>query len=404
MNYNVSVPIQRMLLPLVLAMVLYSGASSLHATGEGVQVVSNTTEIKIPFEVTFQFRVKSDVEIKDIRLNYRNEHGGNWNYSYLEFDSYTNVSSSFTLDLTGSNYIPPGSKIEYFYTITDVLGDLNLTDRTRFVVIDPRFSWRSTSVGNFTLWWHDQSSEKIEEITTRFQRSLVRLEKTLDFRFKVPINAIVYNSRAEADPALPPTSESLDRNQVFHGFAFADWNVFIVVGLRDDIITHEASHIFLDNIVSRPSVTLPAWLNEGFASYMESDRISAGKFYLSRKYDRPLASMNSVTGTPESLNYFYKKSESIVSFLFRVYGNQPFQSLISSLNDGLELDSALVKTYGLDRVGLEEEWIADTQITYSKDDKSRIDKWALGLTLAVALGLLAFSARTLWPVRPNMSG
>ena len=180
MNYNVSGPIQRMLLPLVLAMVLYSGASSLHATGEGVQVVSDTTDIKIPFEVTFQLQVKSDVEIKDIQLNYRNEHGGNWNYSYLEFDSYTNVSSSFTLDLTGSNYIPPGSKIEYFYTITDVLGDLNLTDRTRFMLIDPRFSWRSTSVGNFTLWWHDQSSEKIEEIATRFQRSLGRLEKTLD--------------------------------------------------------------------------------------------------------------------------------------------------------------------------------------------------------------------------------
>ena len=93
-----------------------------------------------------------------------------------------------------------------------------------------------------------------------------------------------------------------------------------------------------------------------------------------------------------------------VSFLFRVYGNQPFQILVSSLNDGLELDSALVKAYGLDRVGLEEEWISDARITYSKDNKSRLDKRALGLTLAVVLGVLAFWVRTRCPISRDMNG
>ncbi|MQF69021.1 hypothetical protein FIM12_01605 [SAR202 cluster bacterium AD-804-J14_MRT_500m] len=385
MSYRIRRSVQAILLAIIITTIFSRSISSVHATGEGIQVLRQTTEMKTPLEITFHLEVKSDMEIKDIRLNYRNGHGGHWNYSYLEFDPDYNVAASFTLDLTGSNYIPPGSNIEFFYTITDVLSNDNLTNLTTVMVMDPRFDWRSTSVGNITLWWYDQPDRKVKKVATEFQESLVRLEKTLNFRLMTPINGIVYSTRKEADLALPYTSEFIDSNQIFHGFAFADWGAFIVAGLRDDIITHEASHIFLDKAVSRPSVTLPAWLNEGFASYMESEPISVQQFDWSRRYDKPLTSMNSVTGTPESLDYFYKKSESVVSFLFRVYGDQPFQSLISSLNDGLDLDSALVTAYGLDRIGLEAEWLATDQIADSRADKFRLGNWVFSLTSAVVL-------------------
>jgi hypothetical protein len=51
-----------------------------------------------------------------------------------------------------------------------------------------------------------------------------------------------------------------------------------------DVLVHEATHAFLDQFVVKPDVRLPAWLNEGFATYMGysfvvGGQIQPGLFY-----------------------------------------------------------------------------------------------------------------------------
>jgi len=43
------------------------------------------------------------------------------------------------------------------------------------------------------------------------------------------------------------------------------------------VLIHEATHAFMDRRVVRPGVTLPRWLGEGFAEYLEHSRICKGE-------------------------------------------------------------------------------------------------------------------------------
>ena len=56
---------------------------------------------------------------------------------------------------------------------------------------------------------------------------------------------------------------------VFRGFSFPFHGVFVGVGFQTALIAHEAAHLLLDRAVGPDALPLPAWLDEGFASYIQ---------------------------------------------------------------------------------------------------------------------------------------
>ncbi len=338
--------------------VLLGGAPPLHAAGGGIEVVRQEADVKLPRGVTFDLEVEAEEEIVEIRLSYRNAHGGPWTYTYLALDPATRVAASFTLDPSATTYIPPGAEVEFFYTILDAAGNERRTEPGSLTYSDPRFEWQSTSIGQLTLMWHDQPERRVKAVTSQLQTSLARVEELLGVTLEAPVNGVIYNTRDEADLAFPNLSPTIDDRQIFHGFAFSEWNAFTAVGLHRDIITHETTHLLLDQALSRALVPVPAWLNEGFASYMEpgSSPRSARELASGRRYELPLTSMGAVGGTPAAIGFFYRKSESVVGFMLEGYGDEAFRRFLDRLNSGRRLDAAMLDVYGFDRAGLEERW------------------------------------------------
>ena len=66
--------------------------------------------------------------------------------------------------------------------------------------------------------------------------------------------------------------------------------------------------------------------------------------------------MSSVSGTPQDIDYFYLKSESVVAYLIEEHGVEPFQRFLASLRRGNNVDLALSASYGFDLAGLEANW------------------------------------------------
>ena len=54
----------------------------------------------------------------------------------------------------------------------------------------------------------------------------------------------------------------------------------------------------------------------------------------------------------------YGQSRSVVTYMIDTYGEAALQALLQRLREGDPIDDALTAAYGLDRVGLDQEWRA----------------------------------------------
>ena len=63
-----------------------------------------------------------------------------------------------------------------------------------------------------------------------------------------------------------------------------------------------------------------------------------------------------MSGTPQTIGLFYRKSASVVAFLMEEYGAENFRSLLDVLADGETIENALLEVYGFDVDGLDDRW------------------------------------------------
>ena len=372
-------------------------------------MVYENSQVEFDGGVTFQMAAEADIDIVEVKLNYRNANDGPWIYTYLTLEPSTRVEANFTLG-TSMGYIPPGSALEYFYTVRDAHNNTIQSEAQTIIYTDPRFDWQTTIVGALSLMWHDQPLERVEAIGDQLRISIEKVEGLLETRLKAHTRGVIYNTRDEADQAFPSLSATIDDRQIFHGFAFTDWNVFTGVGLNPRLITHEVAHLLLHQTVNSHQSRVPAWIDEGFSSYVEPGGSRVGSTIVAghRSTMMPLRFMGSVPGKPSDVGFFYLKAESVVGYLIETYGDDNFRALLEGLNKGQTVDAALLETYGFDQDGLEQSWVGSFtgQTSGGNADGSFVNITSIilgGLVLlAVTLTLVKFLLKKL-VYRTNLS-
>jgi hypothetical protein len=113
-----------------------------------------------------------------------------------------------------------------------------------------------------------------------------------------------------------------------------------------------------------PPHDIPAWLNEGLATYAQTglftnqsaalDRAIRGNSIISV---RSLSSQSS-GASADTVSLFYAQSQALVSFLIQEYGEAKFAQLFQAFADGARTDEALEQVYGFNQDGLENAWRA----------------------------------------------
>ena len=165
---------------------------------------------------------------------------------------------------------------------------------------------------------------------------------------------------------------------------------------------------------------IPSWLDEGFASYMDSSaKIISGKSL--DTHTNPLRAMNKVTGTPHNIGSFYQKSLSVVAYMINNFGESNFQQFLGELRAGSTIDVALVDIYGFDMDGLDARWATESseawpsapadsdgfrQNTKSPSPFLYFNSWLLGgLVVLVLLAVsIQYIASKLRPPRDSEEG
>ena len=122
------------------------------------------------------------------------------------------------------------------------------------------------------------------------------------------------------------------------------------------IVAHELTHI-LTKQAGEGIADLPAWLDEGTATYAETGWRSRRGVALQRALDNDailsVRSIGSNTNTPGDVDLFYGQSADIVTALIDEFGDERFADLFAVFKRGSTVDDALMEVYGFDREGLD---------------------------------------------------
>ena len=321
----------------------------------GIHVVDSDVVVTFPGEVDLTLTAEGDEEIVEVRVFYRPAGSNIWAYAYADFEPDTKITARQVLPPNSVTYLAPGAEVEYYYEIRDAQGNLFKSERASVEYLDHRFDWERTQIGPLTLLYYDHSESRVASVAREVQQDLDRVLRVLQLDPSESMKGVIYNQSSDAQEAFPEQSRTTTERGIFGGFAFPEQGVFVGQGLDRRIIAHESAHLLFKQALGDRSPDLPAWLDEGVASYFEpGGGARSGRTLASRSL--PLRAMTSVSGTPRNIGIFYEKAESVVTFLIDEYGEDKFRQFVDQLASGQQVETSMLTTYGFDTDGLDDRW------------------------------------------------
>lgn len=330
----------------------------------GPVILDSSAEIEFPLKLTFNLSARSDVNITDIRLRYtvdRLSFAQVTSEVYIEFVPATTVETAWTWDMRKTGGLPPGSIVEYWWTVKDSRNDSVATKPVRVQFDDIRHSWQRLTEGKITLYWYEGKQTFAQEIMMTAQQALARLAEDTGAELKSPVKLYIYADSRDLQGAMIFPQEWTG------GVTFTRYGT-IAIGIAPDrldwgsrAIAHELTHLVVHQMTFNPYIDLPTWLNEGLAMYAEgplepvyvnllNKAIAEDRLISVRGLSSPFSAYADVSSLA------YAQSYSIVEFLINSYGQSKMLELLNTFREGNGYDGALEKIYGFDMEGLNSLW------------------------------------------------
>jgi hypothetical protein len=350
--------------PIIVALLVLLIPGAAQADG-GLTVTGTSVKVNFPSSITFNITAKSDTDITDIRLHYkveRMEHARVVSEVYIAFTPAKTVTIQWVWDMRKTGGIPPGTSVIYWWTMTDDSDKKIETAPETIQIDDGRYQWKNRNEGQITLFWYTGDDAFAATLMDDAQQSLVRLTDYYGIIVDRPVRIYVYANLNDLRGALifPTGWEG--------GVEYPTYGVTVVSIATDElewaarVMPHELTHLVVQQVIFNPYNSLPVWLNEGLAMYMEGtlDPYYAAIFESAAAADglisvRSMASPFSAFGDEALLAYI--ESYKLVEYLVDNYGRDKMLELLETFRQGSGYDEALLKVYGFDMDGLNALWL-----------------------------------------------
>jgi len=333
------------------------------AQGE-LTILGSSAEADFPFQLNFNLSARSNVNITDIRLCYtvdRTSFAQVTSEAYIEFMPSTNVDVSWALEMVKIGGLPPGSSLEYWWTVEDASGNKAETAPALVQFDDIRYSWRSLTQGKVTIYWYKGDDSFAQELMAATQQALGRLAEDTGAYLEKPIKLYIYANADDLKGGMIYPQEWTG------GVAFTRYSIMAIGIAPSDInwgkmaIAHELTHLVINQMTLNPYNSPPTWLDEGLAMHTEGALGPEFATYLSRAIaEDSLISVQSLSSPfsayAEEAYLAYAQSYSLVEFLITNYGQSKMLELLNTFRQGSGYDAALQTVYGFDMDGLDRLW------------------------------------------------
>ncbi len=331
---------------------------------EQLTILDSSAKVEFPSKLQFNLKAASNIDISDIRLHYtvdQESYAQVTSEVYIGFVPDTTIDVQWAWDMRKTGGLPPGTGLEYWWTVEDVSGGKVETTPARLHFDDNRYSWQSLTEEKVTISWYEGEQSFAGELMSTAQQALARLAEDTGAYLKKPVKIYVYADSQDLQGAMIFPQEWTG------GVNFSTYSI-IAIGIAPrelewgkTAITHELTHQCIYQVTTNPYNDLPRWLNEGLAMYNEGLLEPYYVNLLSEAIDknslisvRSLSSPFSAQGEEAYLSY--AQSYSLVEFLITSYGQGKMLELLTTFSEGSSYDIALEKVYGFDMDGLDILW------------------------------------------------
>ncbi len=363
------------LLVLLGLVVLFVGTvvSPAASAQDAIEVTTTDVVNSFPEEVVFRLSAFSEATIEEVTLHYQILPDGVMAYGRPDLTPAERIQVDFHLKANDPprSYLAPGTQIDYFWEVEDGAGNKLTTDLATFIYEDIRFSWQSVSGGNLTVYWYAGSSSSAESSLEVGREALDEMSALLGATVDYPVKVWIYDSYQDMLPALVRRSEAHAGRVVVAGERVSSDTVLLQGEGADDTLRHELTHVVTHVAGEGPYGSLPTWLDEGTAMYGQSEPGEGFTSALDNAVERDsllsVRSMTAPTGDASKVTLFYGQAWSLVNFLIETYGPAKLAELYATFKDGSTVDKALLKVYGFDQGGLEDDWRASLGLLPRED-------------------------------------
>jgi len=349
------------LLGVILAAALV-GLPPTPAAADGIEVQSQAAQNRFPDGVEFTVFVASGSEIASVRLRYQILPDGTTVFGRPQCTAGAAVNCSITVGGNASAFLVPGVDITYSWEIQDAAGQKLETPEARYTYRDDRFRWESMSEGNVTLYYYSGSEQSNRGLLRAARETIDRMSQIIGTTVDLPVKVWAYNSASEMRAAIlsnrriPPNANN---PTTLGEVVYSDTALVSRDTQALDIVRHEVTHIVMRQATKGALGDPPAWLDEGTAVYAQNSLLpdETQALDLAIRRGRPLSifSLSSSTLTQTDTSLFYAQAWSTVKYLIDAYGAAKFAQFIAAFR-AETTNGALQKAYGLDQLGLENEW------------------------------------------------
>jgi hypothetical protein len=400
-------PVAVLLLLILAALLSLPGGSSIVLAQSPITVREQSAKPDFPNEVVFKLRA-SGFEAERAELNYSLVGEPVTAGVQADVKSPTSdIDSSVTLDLA-VYYIPPGSEVSYYWTLTSPDGEIAETPTKTFRMFDDDFPWKTLSdpQGRVSVHWYEGDNDFGKDLLSTATGALDRLQQDVGAGLDRPADVWVYATQDDLLSALPQNLPEWVGGKAFPGLAL------VLATIADDeyasletkrVIPHELSHLVLYQATRNPYNSPPAWLDEGLAVHNQEahDPAEEEALQAAAEEDRlpPVKALSGSFGADEEAAILsYAQSRSVVDFVLDDprYGPAKLARTVDAFKEGVTYDDALQAGLGITVDELDKEWraslpykIGSRPAAPRSDGRTTITLSWLNPVLLVGLGLIA---------------
>lgn len=329
-------------------------------------VATDEAVVSFPDRIIFSLEGTSPATVKSVSLRYGSDKRAlapETTTSKPEFAESSRVSVKWPWEMKKTGSLPPGATVWWQWEITDASGKATTTPRKAISYSDSRFQWRSNSLADMEVYWHDQDESLINDLLSALRSRLSRVQLYVSIPAERSPKVFIYRSSAELRDAV------LFEHQWTGALAYPEYNIILTAVSSSSLewakatLPHEITHLLVGEAVFGPFGGIPKWLSEGLAEYASGTVLS----HAQRSLDSAVAAGKLISVRSLSSSFpaddagatlAYAESASIVAFVVDKYGWDKMRQLLATFKDGASYDGALTKVYSFDTGGLEAQWKA----------------------------------------------
>lgn len=329
-----------------------------------VQVSQNSATSNFPNNIKFEFRAKANngsPNFKKAELSFRLVGEVATSVRLVSLGSGPEISVSYQQD-TQKDYIPPGTRLTYFWTLYDEADKAYRTPPLEWTYLDNRFKFKELKSGVVSVRWYQGDDSFGQAILSKATATIEKLGKLYQIEPKNPINITVYPDSRTLFTALPPNTAEWVGGQATPTLgtivlAIAPGNL-TEVGRS---VPHEVSHQVVYQATLNPYNVPPTWLDEGLA-VASQDQVEG---FLIETFERavdkhtlfPLRVLNGSFPADSQESYLaYAESVKVVQYIQSKYGQAALAKMLAAFKEGVSYDEAVRRGLGIGLDDLDREW------------------------------------------------